>query len=273
MQSKYSKKFSVVLAVCFYDKLIFLKQSILSLLSQTIKPDEIIIVTSGKIDNKISLYLKKIAEEYKYIKLVKSEIHLTPGQARSLAISHTKYDLIGIMDSDDISRKDRFEKEIKAIYQFNADVVGGVISEFHHVINDLNRYRRVPKYHSEILKFAKFRSPVNHVTIFFKKTAYLRSGPYKNINFVEDYDLIIRMIETGSKFHNLTDILVDVRIKDVTSRRAGIDYFNAEFLLFKEMYKKQFINKYEYMFNIAIRYIARIIPSFMQHILYKFFLR
>jgi glycosyltransferase involved in cell wall biosynthesis len=272
MQSKHSKKFSVILAICFYDKLIYLRQSILSLLSQTVKPDEIIIVSSGKIDDEISLYLEKIVKEHD-IKLVKSEIHLTPGQARSLAISHTKYNLIGIMDSDDISRKDRFEKEIKAIYEFNVDVVGGVISEFHQVINDLNRYRRVPKYHSEIVRFAKFRSPMNHVTIFFKKAAYLKSGPYRDIYFVEDYDLLIRMIETGSKIHNLTDILVDVRIKNITSRRAGIDYFNAEFSLFKAMYKKQFINKYEFIFNITIRYIARIIPSLMQHILYKVFLR
>lgn len=110
----------------------YLDVALNSIINQTILPNEIVIVKDGKLtddlDSIINKYSKKYSDLFKIISL-KENIGL--GKALSIGILSCKYDLIARMDSDDICKEDRFEKQIN-LYRDNRniDLVGSYISEF-----------------------------------------------------------------------------------------------------------------------------------------------
>ena len=115
---------------------------------------------------------------------------------------------------------------------------------------------------------------MNHVTIMFRKSAYMAVGGYKAIRYVEDYDLFYRMMISGARFENVPENLVYVRCgKEVLGRRVGLSYFRSELLLFNIMRRDKFINNTQWMLNVCIRVFARTMPRFLLGYVYKIFLR
>lgn len=92
------------------------------------------------------------------------------GIARSIAIKNTSYELVAIMDADDIADKYRFEKQI-ACFQEDKElsVLGGQISEFINQESNIIAYRNVPTQNNEIYNYIKKRCPFNQMTVMFRK--------------------------------------------------------------------------------------------------------
>ena len=69
------------------------------------------------------------------------------------------------MDMDDISKPDRFARQIEIFNKYpDCDVVGAWIDEFSNNINNIASTRKVPETNNEIRLFAKNRNPINNQT-------------------------------------------------------------------------------------------------------------
>ena len=106
--------FSVSISVYKHDNYIFFERALKSIYNQTLKPSEVVLVVDGE----ISLELKKIVEDYlKYHKSTFNVIWLKTNQghasARMIGLKNCKYNLVALMDSDDVCVENRFEKQIK----------------------------------------------------------------------------------------------------------------------------------------------------------------
>ena len=161
-------KFSVVLPVHINANPKHFDLAIRSILSQSVKPNELIIVADGPISSEVQTIINKL-KNISNIRVIYSEVNVGMGVSRDIAIEAARYEYIALMDSDDISVSDRFEKQINVFDKNKVDVVGGWIEDFEAQIGDLKYLRKVPKLHSEIYNFGKWRMPVNNVTIMFKK--------------------------------------------------------------------------------------------------------
>ena len=142
-----------------------------------------------------------------------------------VGIENCTFDLIAIMDLDDICRKNRFEKQIKEVFDSNKEisVLGGNIEEFEDSIDNIVSIKEVLVMMKLI---CKKKMSMNQMTVMFRKSNVLDSGGYLDWHCNEDYYLWIRMIKNKFIFKNLNDILVSVRVsKDMYSRRGGIKYF------------------------------------------------
>ena len=179
------------------------------------------------------------------------------------------------MDTDDISHPKRFEKQISFLESHSdIDVVGSWIGEFENDRNKIYASRNLPCTHQEIVKFAKKRTPLNHVTVIFRKSAILLAGGYNNFRFAQDYHLWVRMIQCGAKFANLPEQLVSVRGgRTMMQRRGGIFYAVNEYQLQRYFLKIGFLSYAEFLRNVFIRFSVRIIPSRLRAIVYNNFLR
>lgn len=136
------------------------------------------------------------------------------------------------MDADDVSRPGRFAAQVRFLAANpQVDVVGGSIVE---VAEDGSRRRRVtPLTHDQIVRRARWRSPMNHMTVFIRRDAFLAAGGYPNIPRKEDYALWLRMIAAGAVFANLPDDLVEARLgPDFARRRAGLASARSEYRLY-----------------------------------------
>src|SRR5699024_10643498 len=80
------------------------------------------------------------------------------------------YDLIARMDTDDIARKDRFEKQL-ALFEADPklDICGSYIKEFVGTIDNIISERKVPISDEEIKEYQKRRDSFNHMTVMYKK--------------------------------------------------------------------------------------------------------
>lgn len=272
---KIRPEYSVVMSVYSGDDPSQLRASINSILNQTYKPNQFVIVVDGPILDGVcaalSEYKKIDCIEFHYLK---SNVGLA--MARNFAIEKCKNDFIGVMDADDISLEDRFQIQVDEMLKSDVDVIGGWISEFDTESDVLknNRIRSVPEFYCEIFKRGKTRNPMNHVTFFFKKKVITDIGGYRKIPFYEDYDLIVRLMMQGAILFNLQKVLVLVRCGDgMFSRRGGIKNIATEFRFFYGIYKMGYLNLFNFILNMVLRIPVRLVPSRMRKFIYVQFLR
>lgn len=248
-------------------------QALDSVLNQSVLPEEIILVIDGPIGDALNNAVLSY-EHNPLLKLLRLPTNLGPGAARHKAISVASSPIVAVMDSDDICMPNRFESQIKALENQNVDLVGAFIAEFVDDPEKAIRVRKVPLTHDKIVESGKFYFPINHVTIMFRKEAYFRSGGYRGIRKVEDYDLFYRMVLSGIRFKNIAEVLVLVRSSDGQYlRRHGWGYLREELMLHRDMFRSGYIGLIELIRNIAIRVPIRLLPVALLRGLSKNYLR
>ena len=209
--------------------------------------------------------------EFKVIYLKKNQGH---GNARRISLKNCSNELVALMDADDISLYNRFEKQLDAfISNKNADIVGGQITEFIDNPNNIIGKRLVPEKDEDIKKYMKKRCPMNQVTVMFKKSFYEKVGGYIDWFCNEDYYLWLRMAELGGIFANTSEVLVNVRVgEDMSLRRGGLRYFISEYKLQNYMLRKKVISLPRYIYNIVLRFSGEIIlTNNLRKKVFKFF--
>lgn len=268
-------KFSVSMCVYEKDNPDWFKTAVGSILNQTVKPNEIVLVVDGPVTDTLDVVIKEYEKDiiFKVIRLKENQGH---GNARRIGLENCSYDLVALMDSDDISVSNRFEKQLEC---FKNDselaIVGGNITEFIETPNNIVGKRVVPESDTEIKAFLKKRCPMNQVTVMFKKKVVDSVGGYIDWYCEEDYYLWIRMFLAGLKFKNIQDELVNVRVgKDMYNRRGGREYFRSEVKLQKYMLDKKIIGIGTYLINVVKRFIVQILlPNKLRGLVFKSFAR
>ena len=267
--------FSVSVCVYAGDNSDYFKVAIESILKQTIPPSEIVLVVDGPIpqslDAVVSFYEKNPI--FKVIKLEENQGH---GEARRIGLENCSYDFVALMDADDISVPDRFEKQLEFLKNDETlSIVGGNIAEFIDNVDNIVGYRTVLSEDEAIKEDLKKRCPMNQVTVMFRKKDIAAVGGYIDWYSEEDYYLWIRMYLAGMRFANLSDVLVNVRIgNEMYRRRGGLRYFKSEVKLQKYMWKNQVISFSNFIVNISKRLVVQVLlPNWLRGLVFKKFAR
>ena len=268
-------KFSVSMCVYGKDRPEWFKAAVDSILHQSVKPTEVILIVDGPVSdllNNVILEYEQL-ENVKIFRLDKNQGH---GNARRIGFENCKYELVALMDADDISVYERFEKQLEKFKDNpSLDIVGGNIEEFIDDPGQIVSKRIVPMEDIEIKEYMKKRCPMNQVTVMVKKNAVLRAGGYLDWYCNEDYYLWIRMFLKGMIFENINETLVKVRVGDAAyRRRGGWMYFKSECKLQNYMLKNKVIDRFLYIENVAKRLIIQILlPNKLRGWLFQKFAR
>ena len=264
--------FSVLMSLYINEKGMYFNECMQSILRQTVLPAEIIIVYDGPVSKEI----KVMVDEYKrtnpgLIKTIENEYNKGLGLALADGVVACSYELIARMDTDDIARQDRFEKQLKEFMADPAlDICGSHILEFEGSISNIVAQRKVPLNHDEIVQYQKKRDGFNHVTVMFKKTSVLNAGNYQSCLLMEDTLLWANMFMNGAKGKNIDDNLVYVRIgRDMYERRGGLSYFRKYTIGRKRIYETSFISKYDYYLTLMIQFIVAVMPNKIRGMVFK----
>jgi glycosyltransferase involved in cell wall biosynthesis len=272
-----SIEFSVLIPVYIKENPANLKTAMESVLDhQTVLPQEVVIVEDGPITKELEQVLSDISSKYpKVIRRIKMPVNQGMGAAMNLGLNNLAYKWVARMDSDDIAVPNRFETQTEFLKAHpEIDVLGSAIEEFDHTPGDLKHFRTLPEKHDEIIKLMKFRNPVNHMTVFFRRDVAMQAGGYWSNRFFEDYNLWYEMKKVGARFHNMNQNLVHVRVgNDMVGRRSGYAYFTFERILLKKFLADRFISPLEYTWLAGLKLLLRVMPTNFLRIVYKFFLR
>ena len=265
------RKFSVSISVYKNDDPSHFKSALESVYKQTLKPNEVVLVVDGPVNEEISNIIHNFQKTTPNFKVIWLKENLGHAGARRVGLENCSYEIIALMDSDDLSEKDRFEKQIKVLLKNkNISVVGGQIEEFDDDKNKIIGNRFVPLEDKDIKEYMKYRCPMNQVTVMFRKQDVLKAGGYLDWHNNEDYYLWIRMVLENQKFRNLNDILVRVRVNDnMYKRRGGWLYYKSENKIQKLMLNNKIISKYRYLINTSLRFIIQVLlPNYLRRCLF-----
>lgn len=271
-------KFSVLMSVYSGDEPLFLKLALKSIYEdQTIKPDQIVLVIDGPISEELKGAVSSfVLGKEKIVKVVQLEKNMGLGEALRRGLDACDYDVVCRMDSDDISVSNRFEVLLDYFEKHpNIDVLGSDIAEFREDPDEKKkRIRSCPQEHKNIVKMAKQRTPMNHVSVCMKKDAVIKSGGYIPLSYVEDYYLWLRMIQCGYVFENIKEPLVYVRTGNgFYKRRSSKTKIESWKTIQKFLYEQKMCSRFRCFWNMLSFRIFLIMPLCFKRFIYARFLR
>lgn len=195
-------KVSVLFPV-FNTKEEYLREAIESILSQTFSGFEFLILNDASTNN-----AEEVIKSYTdpRIKYFKNEKNLGISETRNKLIDLATGEYLAVMDHDDISLPERFQKQIDYLDN-NPDV--GVVSSYVGYIHRKKRIDKNPINHEEICMalFARCGSLIHPASMIRKSVLTDNNLKYENeFTPAEDYALWCRLM-THTKFHNIPEIL------------------------------------------------------------------
>ena len=270
-------KFSVLMSVYYKEQPDFLDLSLDSVIDkQTLKPTEVVIVKDGELTDELEKVLNKYKKNYPdIIKFVPLKENCGLGIALQKGLKECSYDYVMIMDTDDVACPNRFEKQIEYMEKHpDVSIIGGTIGEFNDSPDEELRIKTMPLTYNEVFEYSKFRNPLNHMTVCFRKKDVLDVGNYQPLLYLEDQYLWSRMLVAGKKMENIPDLLVKVRIGNgFYERRGSKNYVKGWKALQKYLYENKHINFFQKSRNILGMHVLVYSPKFVRKILYNKVLR
>jgi glycosyltransferase involved in cell wall biosynthesis len=201
----------VSVAMPAYNAENYIAAAIESILGQSFRDFELIIIDDGSTDDTLRI-INKYSETDERVVVLKNDRNLGVNRTMNKGIEAARGKYIAIMNADDISLPERLEKEVRFLEE-NSEVgiVGGamvVVNATGRVLGDRCYYTRDEEIRKHIFRF----SPFSHPTVMIRRTILDKSGLYDpHYESASDYELYFR-IGLHAKFANLEDKLIKYRI-------------------------------------------------------------
>tara|TARA_Y200000002_G_scaffold361983_1_gene348613 strand:- start:16994 stop:17788 length:795 start_codon:yes stop_codon:yes gene_type:complete len=262
--------FSVLMSIYANEKAEYLDECLKSIVGQTLLPTQVVIVEDGPITIELE---DAIAKYQKCLNILRVPIKNNGGLAKALNIglNFCDNDVIARMDADDICESHRFEKQYSYLEKNPAiAALSAGITEYNQTMTKIIKHKILPSSHEELLKFSKFRSPLNHPAVMYRKQAILSVGGYPEF-FPEDYFLWIKLICNGFMIANLSESLIKMRVGDALSDRRGWQFLPGELKTLSYMKKHKMVNFLEYLLIFYARGVLRLSPKWLRRLFYKIF--
>ena len=272
---KKTAKISVLMSVYCKEKPEYLKTAIESVANQTLIPGEIVLVEDGILTDELYSVIDELKRKYSIIKTVPLKENVQLGRALAEGVLHCQYELIARMDTDDIAVENRLELQYQYLEEHpEISVLGGFIEEFDDHDKSYRKVKSMPLAGKELLDYAKYRNPINHMTVMFRKSVVCAMGNYRHFPFLEDYELWVRLLGEGYGFANLPYVLVYARTNsNIYSRRGGRAYCKKYLELRKEQRNVGLLSRWEYQVANILTMIMTLQYSATRKLIYRKVLR
>lgn len=272
-------KISVAMSIYKNDDPVFLRVALKSVIDQTLKPNEIVIVGDGPVPEALGEAVgdmtRQAADAGISLRFLPQDVNRGLGEALRICCESCRGDFIARMDSDDISLPDRFERQMRVFAEHpEVGMVGGMITEFVGSPDNIVGKRILPLDHDGIYRMMKTRCGVNHVTVIMRREALMAAGNYSGRFRQEDFYLWARMMKIGVRMANIPEVVVNVRSgEDQFARRGGLRYFRQHMRVFRFMYQEGLISLPVLMENYVLRFAQVAFPNKLRTWIYQHILR
>ncbi|MBR3627656.1 MAG: glycosyltransferase [Elusimicrobia bacterium] len=255
-------KVSVIIPVHNVEK--YLKQCIDSVLNQTFKDIEVIVVNDCSTDNSLKI-IKEYQKKDKRINLIDLKQNVGAGFARNEGVKHAKGEYITFVDSDDWVKENFIEVLYNSIKKYNTDFVS---VNYIRVYDDKFVDHKVKSNLCDVVisdekikKQVLLNIPSVQVwSKIFKKSFLFSKEIFFRANKLEDIIYVWEAIVKSKSFLFLQDQLYNYRLKRENSEMYGINkkIYDYKFCLYKDL--KQMlkdINSYKFYETVFFYYITR----------------
>lgn len=216
----------------FYNISEFLEEAIKSVLNQTFRNFELILINDGSSDKSLDI-AKQFELSDNRIQIINQQ---NQGMAKALdrGIKSAQANIIARMDGDDICNPQRLEKQFNQINTMpenshvsslvepfsDTEITDGSIRYFKWLNSKIT--------HEEILEGLFKESPIIHPSTMFTKKAYNDAGGYREFDGPEDYDLWLNMALNNTTFKKHNETLLKYRIHKNNLSRNDMTHYSRE---------------------------------------------
>ena len=260
--------YSVLMTVYKKDSPEFFVQSVSSMLNQTVKTNDFVLVCDGELTEELECAISNVFKgKENILNLVRLPQNVGLGKALHDTLPLCKNEWVARMDDDDIAHLNRCEIELKFIEKNpGLSIVGSYVNEFDDNPNNPIRVKKVPTDVNQILKYSKRRNPFCHSTLMIKKSDIIAAGNYSTMRTNQDVDTWIRVLNKGYLGANIEKPLVDFRFDKNTYKRRR-EWQNCKLMIL--VWKKFWEKKYCSFLDCIIVSFSQLAVYFMPEIFLK----
>lgn len=265
------ENYSVLTTVYAKDDPIALKQSIESMLRQTVVTNDYVIVADGSIPNELLGIINSYKNRYNFINFIQMPENKGLGTALNIGLSHCKNELVARLDADDISISERCELQLK---EFENDselaLVGTDMYEFEGEPNNIISVKIMPHRYKEVYEYGKRRNPFNHSSVMYKKSILDKCGNYPEKRRSQDLALFTKILANGYKCINIDKPLVKFRL-DISriERKQKYSDIRATIRVYYQNYRGGYSKLTDFLYVVVVYIGFYLLPQKIANFLFK----
>lgn len=201
-------KVTVLLPV--YNSENYVRESIDSIIAQSFTDWDMLILNEYGSNEECTKIVKEYEQLDKRIRVIQNDKRLGLAKSLNLGIREATGEYIARMDADDISRKDRFQREVDFLDNHpNVAVIG---SYQHHFGVDIDWIHKPATEPAQCKSNAVFFCDLCHSTLMLRKSVFVENNLYyDNTYLAEDFELWSRVIDFGD-IANIPEVLGEYRV-------------------------------------------------------------
>ena len=227
-------KVSVI--ITYYKKKKFIKQTLNSILNQTYKNLEVIMIYDDPDKDDLKL-IKNLIDKFKKKKLIINKKNLGVAKSRNKALKFCNGYFFAFIDSDDIWKKNKLMKQVNFMLKFSKDFT----YTSYDIINEKNKFLT----HRKVSGSAKYNELIrsNYIglsTVVFNKRIYSKIR-FPNLKTQEDFALWLALLRKGVSLNSINLSLSAWRKTENSLSTNTFQKIKDAFKLFYIIENKNFI--------------------------------
>lgn len=231
----------------------FVDQAIYSVLRQSYKNFEFIIIANGNARDDVCRYINDKFKDNRLI-LLSTEVGGL-AHALNVGISASRGGLVARMDADDIMHVERLTRQVEFLSENNLDVVGSGAN-----LIDINGNvvgKRIMPNGSAIDKMLPYKNPFIHPSVLYRKKVVIDAKGYNSGLNSEDYDLWLRLSRLGVRWDNVGEALLDYRIHSNSSQGSRNAYAECAGYALREFCLRRNLKNFGAIFSWVFKSLVR----------------
>lgn len=235
----------------------YISESIESVINQTYKNWELIIIDDGSSDKTYEIIKEFELRDNRIKPIFRKNNSGRPSIAKNEAYEKIKGEFIAFLDSDDLWLENKLEIQVNMMINNNCKLcyTGGFIIDSNG--NEIDNF--LPKYkNGYIFKHLLFHYEINNQSVLITKDVFKKFN--ENLIIGEDYNLFMN-IAFNYNICNIKEKLIKYRIHKKSITRKNYDLSNGTLFTLKELNNKYKIFKkypFEYIYCFIKTYRFKI---------------
>jgi glycosyltransferase involved in cell wall biosynthesis len=250
-----------------------LREALESMYCQAILPDQLVLVLDGPVDQGQEDAIVEYQSDPRIGRFDVLRLPVQQGLAHALnaGLELCKGTYIVRMDSDDISAPERLS--IQFAYFANHPDTDALSSWCEEFFEDgtATQLKICPVSHDAIVSALRWRNILTHPALVIRADTLRHVGGYRaKFGKLEDYDLFIRLAQSGARFHVIPKVLVRMRSSlEQRSRRGGLSYCKNEIRFRTECFRQGFLSTGQFIATTAMYLLFRLMSAAFRRRVYS----
>ena len=235
----------------YFKKKKYVKYSVLSVLNQTFKNFELIIIYDNETSDELK-FINKIKKLDKRIKVIKNKFNIGAGLSRNVGIDHSKGVYLAFLDADDLWHKNKLFAQIKFMRKKNIEIS----HTSYEIIDDDSVIKGTRQ--AKLMNYKKLikSCDIGLSTVIIKKSL-IKNLRFPNLKTKEDYVLWLEIAKNGKIIHALNTKLTQWRKSNNSLSSSVVRRLTDGYYVYRCYLKFNVIKSFYSLFVLSINFLNK----------------